>query len=102
MNKGVSLRVNLITASLIAISSLLPVSAEIFSPLSSDINEPDGIYFPLAGSPLRADVRTVIETGVCVTGNYAGCTLTDVNADNNSTDDFKPEIKVHITYGHIS
>jgi hypothetical protein len=56
----------------------------------------------LAGSPLRADVRTVIETGVCVTGNYAGCTLTDVNADNNSTDDFKPEIKVHITYGHIS
>jgi hypothetical protein len=30
MNKGVSLRVNLITASLIAISSLLPVSAEIF------------------------------------------------------------------------
>ncbi|MEE9337429.1 MAG: CotH kinase family protein [Methylococcaceae bacterium] len=97
MNRSVSLRVNLITASLIATSSLLPVSAEVFSPLPSDINEPDGIYFPLAGSPLRTDVRTVIGTGPCVIGNYTGCTLADVNADNNSIDDFKPEIKVHIT-----
>ena len=84
-------------ASLLAVTVSLPASAAVFSPLSNDITEPAGIYFPLSSTPLKINVKTVIEAGPCEVANYVGCTLTDVNADTNPHDKFKPEIKVHIT-----
>ncbi|MCK5831721.1 MAG: CotH kinase family protein [Methylococcales bacterium] len=80
-------------------ASATAVLVNVFSPLLTDIIEPTGIYFPLTSGALRADVRTSIRSGPCIIGNYSGCTLADVNADNNSLDNFKPEIKVHIALG---
>jgi len=44
---------------------------------------------------IRLDVRTAIQAGNCVTGDYSGCTLADVIGDTNNKDDFKPRIAVH-------
>ena len=70
-------------------------SATVFTPLSTDIHEPNGIYYQGDATMLRVDLRSVIGQGPCVVGNYSGCTLEDVNNDTNKYDDFKPEIKVH-------
>ena len=88
-------RLNLLT-SLLTVGLSLPASAAVFSPLPTDITEPAGIYFPLQTNSLRLDVKTVLGTGPCEIDNYKGCTLTDVDADTDSRDDFKPEVKVHI------
>lgn len=74
----------------------LSASADVFSPLPTDITKPVGVYFPFPANPLKIDVKTVLRAGSCAIGNYVGCTLTDVNADTNSDDEFKPEVKVHI------
>jgi hypothetical protein len=79
------------------VSVPLPVSAVVFSPLPTDIIEPAGIYFPLSSNALKLDVKTVLGTGLCEVDNYDGCTLSDVNADTNPHDNFKPEITVHIS-----
>ncbi len=89
-------KLRLITIGILAASVSLPSSAQVFSPLSTDITEPTGIYPPLSAAPLRADVTTVIGTGPCQIDNYSGCTLTDVDNDINGRDYFKPEIKVHL------
>lgn len=72
-------------------------NATVFQPLPDDIQEPEGIYYSSPPNVLRIDVQTRIGTGPCVTGNYSGCTLEDVNNDINPYDEFKPEIKVHFT-----
>ncbi|KAG1707733.1 hypothetical protein GQR58_003383 [Nymphon striatum] len=46
---------------------------------------------------LTVSVRTVIASGPCEIDNYDGCTLNDVLNDINSSDDFKPEIKIHFS-----
>ncbi len=83
--------------SMLTVSVPLPVSAVVFSPLPTDIIEPAGIYFPLSSNALKLDVKTVLGTGLCEVDNYDGCTLSDVNADTNPHDNFKPEITVHIS-----
>ena len=95
MKNNTPYRLNLLT-SLLAMGMSLPASAAVFSPLPTDITEPAGIYFPLQTNSLRLDVKTVLGTGPCEIDNYKGCTLTDVDADTDSRDDFKPEVKVHI------
>ena len=69
--------------------------ATVFTPLDTDIHEPDGIYYQDPATMLRVDLRTVISEGPCEVGDYSGCTLDDVNNDIDKYDDFKPEIKVH-------
>lgn len=96
MKKTVPSQLHLITAGILSTSISLSASAGVFSPLPTDISEPAGTYLPLSNSPLRADIKTIIGTGPCEIDNYSGCTLTDVNNDIDSTDKFKPEIKVHI------
>jgi len=95
-SNNIPFRLRSIAASVLAFGMTLPASAVVFSPLANDITEPAGTYLPLATNSIRADVKMVLGTGACVTDNYVGCTLTDVNADTNNRDDFEPEIKVHI------
>ncbi|MCK5831720.1 MAG: CotH kinase family protein [Methylococcales bacterium] len=97
MNKKITFN-KLIIISLWA-GSLSVSSANVFLPLPTDITEPTGIYFPFSGVAHRVDVRTAVNPGSCVIDNYVGCTLVDVNADINSKDNFKPEIKVHLSVG---
>lgn len=97
MQKNFTLK-NLIITSILA-SNVSVSSADILPPLLTDIKEPAGIYFPLSNRAHRVDVRAVVNPGLCVTGSYIGCTLADVYADNDSTDDFEPEIKVHFSVG---
>ncbi len=74
-----------------------PALATVFHPLDSDIQEPEGIYYPEPPDLLEVHVQTVIRSGPCEVGDYSGCTLDDVNNDTDPYDDFKPEIKVHFT-----
>ena len=72
--------------------------ADVLSPTeAADIHEPAGTYNTSPPTVLNMQVDTVIGSGACVTGNYAGCTLNDILNDINGSDDFKPEIKVHMT-----
>ncbi|RUM94564.1 MAG: hypothetical protein DSZ28_02545, partial [Thiothrix sp.] len=71
--------------------------ATAFQPLPDDIQEPDGIYDPNPANVLRVDVRSLLESGPCIAGDYRGCTLDDILNDSNPEDDFKPEIKIHFT-----
>ena len=88
--------IRLLSYSILLASLTSSASAEVFSPLPTDITEPANIYLPLADNALRLDVLTAIGTGPCQIGDYSGCTLDDVYNDTNSTDDFKPEVKVHM------
>ena len=46
---------------------------------------------------IRVDVRTVTTPGVCTADDLSGCTLDDVLADIDKTDELKVEIDVHVT-----
>ena len=63
--------------------------------VSPDIQEPTGTYNQGGLNVINMTVDTVISSGQCVTGNYAGCTLNDVLNDIDASDNFKPEVKVH-------
>ena len=103
MNNSTFITRYLIIISTLLISAILPVSAQVFSPLPNDISDPSSIYFPLEAAPQILEVETVIGIGPCNivnnVENYIGCTLADVNADTNNRDAFEPEIKVHIMMG---
>jgi|GEM_PF-1566898 len=74
------------------------LSADVLSSVTtSHLVEPAGIYDSSAPTLLNMRVKTVIGTGPCVAGTYDGCTLEDVLNDVDGSDDFKPEIKVHMT-----
>lgn len=89
--------IRLVISSAFVASLFSPVSAAVFSPLPTDISEPENIYLPLANNALRLDVLTFIGNGPCIVGDYSGCTLDDVYNDINPNDGFEPEVKVHIT-----
>ena len=65
--------------------------------VAADIQEPDGTYDTSAPTLINIFAKTVIEEGVCITDDYDGCTFNDVLNDINPSDDFKPEVKVHVT-----
>ena len=65
--------------------------------VAPDILEPVGTYDTSAPTLINIFAKTVIEEGVCITDDYVGCTFNDVLNDINPSDDFKPEVKVHIT-----
>jgi len=65
--------------------------------IATDIIEPAGTYDISAPNVLNMTATTVIEAGPCIPSNYTGCTLNDILNDINPSDDFKPEIKVHMT-----
>lgn len=67
----------------------------IFTPHTSDIVDPSNWYPTAAPNTIDMHVRTETTKGVCETGDYSGCTLDDVNNDNDPLDDYQPEIKVH-------
>ena len=67
------------------------------STTTSHLVEPAGIYDSSTPTLLNMRVKTVIGAGACVAGTYDGCTLNDVLNDIDGGDDFKPEIKVHMT-----
>ncbi|PID46546.1 MAG: hypothetical protein CSB47_03490 [Proteobacteria bacterium] len=74
------------------------VSADVLSStVTEDLREPTGTYDTDAPTLLNMKLKTVISEGACVTGDYSGCTLNDVLNDIDSSDDFKPEIRVHMT-----
>ena len=62
-----------------------------------DIVEPADTYDTSAPTLINLFAKTVIEQGNCITDDYVGCTFADVLNDVVSDDDFKPEVKVHIT-----
>jgi len=76
----------------------ITAQAEIFTTTTiPDLVEPEGTYNTDAPTVTNMKVKTVILDGLCVPDDYEGCTLTDVINDVDTTDDFKPEIKVHMT-----
>ncbi len=70
------------------------IQATVFEPLSSDIQEPLGIYYPSVPDILKINVQTVVNEGPCVLTDYSGCTLEDVNNNIDTSNNFKPEVKV--------
>lgn len=64
--------------------------------ISPDIQEPASTYAQ-GVNILNMTVDTVIGTGSCTVGSYDGCTLNDILNDIDGSDDFEPEIKVHMT-----
>ena len=74
------------------------INADVLSTtVASDIQEPAGTYDAGAPTLLNLFAKVILEEGVCLPDDYDGCTFNDVLNDINSTDDFKPEVKVHIT-----
>ena len=67
------------------------------STTTADLVEPVGTYQAGAPSLLSMKIRTVIGSGACGVGVNDGCTLNDVLNDIDASDDFKPEIKVHVS-----
>ena len=89
------LRMALLSTCLLPITHL---SADVLSSVTTaHLVEPAGIYDSSAPTLLNMRVKTVIGTGLCVADIYDGCTLDDVLNDIDGSDDFKPEIKVHMT-----
>ncbi len=60
----------------------------------SDVYTRDG-YFPI--EVLRVDVRTETTPGVCTADDLSGCTLDDVMADVDKTDDLTVDIPIHVS-----
>ena len=90
-----TLRLVLMTACFLPAGQL---SAEALTDrVSTSLIEPEGLYDSAAPTILNMRVKTVIQDGLCSPGEYAGCTLNDVLNDIDGSDDFKPEIKVHMT-----
>ena len=84
----------------IVLSGAAPLYAEVISDtIAADIIEPANTYDSTAPTVLNMSVTTVIGAGPCITDTYTGCTLADILNDINPSDDFKPEVKVHMTAG---
>ena len=66
---------------------------------AADIAEPSD-YYQRDGyavtDVIRVDVRTVTTPGVCTADDLSGCTLDDLLADIDKTDELKVEIEVHV------
>ena len=74
------------------------IQADVLSTtVAADIQEPAGTYDAGAPTLLNLYAKIIIEEGICLPDNYDGCTFNDVLNDIDATDDFKPEVKVHIT-----
>ncbi len=74
------------------------IQADVLSDnIAADIQEPAGTYDSGAPTLLNLYVKTILEEGVCLPGEYDGCTFNDVLNDIDSRDNFKPEVKVHIS-----
>ena len=75
-----------------------PLDGDVFEPLASDIN-PDRSRFSSDGydpvNVIRVDLRTDTTAGVCTDDDESGCTLADVLADVDKTDDLTVDIPVH-------
>ncbi len=65
--------------------------------VNPELKEPANTYNQGLLNIVDMNVVTVIGTGPCITGNYVGCTFNDVLNDVVATDNFKPEIQVHMT-----
>lgn len=94
-------KITLAVASVFAVISASS-SAEVFDPLANDLDLTTAlsIYNNTPADVLNIQLSTVIGTGACQVdangvADYSGCTLNDVNNDTDSSDNFKPEIKVH-------
>ncbi len=72
--------------------NIADVSAAIVEP--ADVYTRDG-YDPI--EVLRVDVRTVTTPGVCTADDLSGCTLADVMADVDKTDDLTVDIPIHVS-----
>lgn len=73
-------------------------NADVLSEVEApDIVEPANTYNTSAPTLINLFAKTIIEEGNCITDDYDGCTFADVLNDVISDDDFKPEVKVHIT-----
>ena len=70
------------------------VHATVFTPLSTDIHEPTGIYYTAPPNLLRINIQTQVGIGPCITSDYSGCTLEDIHNDTDQHDNYKPEVKV--------
>lgn len=67
-------------------------------PASSGIDEPEDLYTSDGYDPvsvIRVDIRTETTPGICTADNESGCTLADVLADIDKTDDLTVDIPVH-------
>ncbi|MGQ7846580.1 CotH kinase family protein [Granulosicoccus sp. 3-233] len=68
--------------------------------VSPDIVEPADVYTRDGYDPvevLRVDVRTETTPGICTADDLSGCTLDDVMADVDKTDDLTVDIPIHVT-----
>ena len=88
----------LITSLFLSIFIINTSNAEVLSDeTAADIIEPENTYNSDAPILINLFAKTIIEEGNCITDDYDGCTFNDVLNDVISSDDFKPEVKVHIT-----
>lgn len=98
MNTSIIIKTLTTVTLLIGIFPSISVNAEIFSATTiPDLIEPEDTYENSAPSLINMKIKTVITEGACDTDSYDGCTLQDVLDDVDASDDFKPEIKVHMT-----
>ena len=70
----------------------------VFVPEVSDIDDNRAVYEQDGYAEvdvIRIDVKTSTVAGICEPGNQSGCTLDDVLADINASDNFKVDIPVH-------
>ena len=86
----------LVTLLTVCAYSTTSVADVLSSATTTELVEPAATYDSEA-SMLNMRVKTVIQAGSCLTGDYTGCTLNDVLDDVDGSDDFKPEIRVHMT-----
>ena len=88
-------QVVLVAACFLPVTNL---SADVLSTVvTSDLIEPEDTYDNGSQNVINMKVKTVIGTGDCSPDVNDGCTLNDVLNDTDGSDDFTPEIKVHMT-----
>ncbi|MEB8433421.1 CotH kinase family protein [Cocleimonas sp. KMM 6892] len=96
--KPAMFRLSLLLPVFIGFSFSTVTHADVLSTsVAADIQEPAGTYDTGAPTLLNLYAKTVLEEGVCLPDEYDGCTFNDVLNDIDPSDDFKPEVKVHIT-----
>ncbi|HIO91717.1 MAG TPA: hypothetical protein EYG68_02600 [Leucothrix mucor] len=102
MNKSLlSITIGLI----LGVGASLQVYADVLSNVvPADLVEPIGLYDLSNPDVVLMTAKTVISNaGVCQkSDDYANCTLADIIADLDATDDFKPEIKVLLTTNELA
>jgi len=72
----------------------------IIADISADVVEPADVYTRDGygqNDVIRVDVRTVTTPGVCTADDLSGCTLADVMADVDKTDDLTVDIPIHVS-----